>query len=400
MAAERVRVLRVIARLNVGGPAHHVSLLSGGLDPERYETLLVAGRVGPGEGSFEELAERHGANLTLLPHLSPTIDPVADLRSLQALRGIVRRFRPHIVHTHTAKAGAVGRAAALVARARRPLVVHTYHGHVLEGYFGPAVTAGYRTIERGLARFSDRLVGVSQATVDDLVRLGVAPRERFSVIPLGLDLTGFLSLDPRPDPAARADVGAADADVVALYAGRLVPIKNVALLLGAVARARAAGAPLRLLVLGDGELRPALERRARELGIEGPVRFFGNRPDVRPYLAAADLAVLSSDNEGTPVALIEAAAASRPLVATRVGGVADVVAEGTGRLAEPGDEGSLAAALVELAGDAELRRELGATGREHVRSRYASERLLADVDRLYRELVARRDPEASRGAPT
>src|SRR5256885_323108 len=144
MPRERIRILRVIARLNIGGPAYHVSLLSGRLDPERYETLLVAGRPGPGEGSFESLARHYGARLELLPSLSPAIDPRADLRSLRALRSIARGFRPHIVHTHTAKAGALGRAAALTGGRPRPLIVHTYHGHVLEGDFGPAVAPGGR----------------------------------------------------------------------------------------------------------------------------------------------------------------------------------------------------------------------------------------------------------------
>jgi glycosyltransferase involved in cell wall biosynthesis len=370
----------VIARMNIGGPAYHVSLLSGRLDPDRYDTLLVAGRPGPGEGSFEELARRYGANMTLLPSLSPEIDPRADLRALRELRKIVRGFRPHIVHTHTAKAGALGRTAALVAGGARPVIVHTYHGHVLEGYFGRATTAGYRAVERGLGRFSDRLVGVSQATVDDLVRLRVAPRQRFSVIPLGLELDRFLRLDPAP----------AEGDAVALYAGRLVPIKRVDVLLRAVARARAAGAALRLVVLGDGELRPGLERLGRDLGIAAAVTFAGYREDVLPHLEGADMAVLSSANEGTPVALIEAAAGGRPLVATRVGGVPDVVAPGTGRLAENGDVEALAAALTELSADGQLRLELGARAREHVRSRYASERLLADVDRLYGELLSDR----------
>jgi glycosyltransferase involved in cell wall biosynthesis len=373
----------VIARMNIGGPAYHVSLLSGRLDPECYETLLVAGRPGPGEGSFEGLARRYGARLEPLPSLSPEIDPRADLRALLELRAIVRRFRPHIVHTHTAKAGALGRTAALVAAIRpRPLIVHTYHGHVLEGYFGRAVTAGYRGVERGLARFSDRLIGVSQATVDDLVRLRVAPRERFAVVPLGLELDRFLSLEPRSAPA--------DGDAVALYAGRLVPIKRVDLLLAAVARARRGGAGLRLVVLGDGELRPSLEQLARRLGIAGSVEFLGYREDVGPHLAAADMAVLSSANEGTPVALIEAAAAARPLVGTRVGGVADVVAPGTGRLVASGDEEGLATALAELAADPALRRELGLRAREHVRSAYGADRLLADIDRLYGDLLAAR----------
>jgi glycosyltransferase involved in cell wall biosynthesis len=377
----------VIARLNIGGPAYHVSLLGGLLDPDRYETLLVAGRPGPGEGSFEGLARRYGARLELLPSLSPEIDPLADARSLRALRDIVRAFRPHIVHTHTAKAGALGRTAALLAGRPRPLIVHTYHGHVLEGYFNRPVTAVYRVVERGLARFSDRLVGVSQATVDDLVRLRIAPPERFSVIPLGLDLDPFLGLDQRR--------GGEDEDVVALYTGRLVPIKRVDLLLRALARARAAGARIRLVVLGDGERRPALERLAQELGIAPAVAFLGYRDDVLPYLAEADLAVLSSANEGTPVALIEAAAAGRPLVGTSVGGVPDVVAPGAGLLADSGDEEGLAAALAELAGDSARRLEMGARAREHVRVRYGRERLLSDIDGLYGELLSARRRDGS-----
>jgi glycosyltransferase involved in cell wall biosynthesis len=375
-------VLRVIARLNIGGPAYHVSLLSGRLDPDRYETLLVAGRPGPGEGSFERLASHYGARLELLPSLSPAIDARADMRSLRALRSIVRSFRPHIVHTHTAKAGALGRSAALSVGRPRPLIVHTYHGHVLKGYFGPAVTAGYRAVERGLGRFSDRLVGVSQATVDELVLLGVAPPERFTVVPIGLELERFLSLDPRPDPASQ--------EVAALYAGRLVPIKRVDVLLRALAHALAAGARVRLTVLGDGELRPALEALALELGIGDATSFLGYRDDVLPYLAEADMAVLSSANEGTPVALIEAAAAGRPLVGTDVGGVADVIAPGTGKLVESGDDVALGAVLAELAGDRKLRLEMGSRAREHVRERYSQERLLSDMDRLYQELLAMR----------
>jgi glycosyltransferase involved in cell wall biosynthesis len=173
-----------------------------------------------------------------------------------------------------------------------------------------------------------------------------------------------------------------------LYPGRLVPLQPVDRLRRALARARAAGAPIRLLVLGDGELRPELEQLARDLGIAAAVSFLGYRDDVVPHLAAADLAVLSSANEGTPVALIEAAAAGRPLVGTDVGGVADVVAPGTGRLVASGDEEGLASAFAELATNPSMRLEMGARAREHVRARYGDARLLADVDRLYQRLLA------------
>jgi glycosyltransferase involved in cell wall biosynthesis len=386
----RVRVLRVIARMNIGGPAYHVSILSGGLDPEHYETLLVAGSVGPAEGSFEDLAARYGARLVTLASLGPEMDPRRDVRALSDLRALMRRFRPHIVHTHTAKAGALGRTAALGPAGRRPILVHTYHGHVLEGYFNRPVTAVYRGVERALASVTDRLVGVSSATVDDLVRLGVAPRARFATIPLGLDLERFLSMDAEPDVAARAALGVGPDEVVAVYAGRLVPIKRVDVLLRAVAEARRGGAPLRLVVLGDGELRPDLEALTRDLGIASHVDYLGYQTDITRYLAAADVAVLSSANEGTPVALIEAAACARPIVGTRVGGVPDVVADGAGRLVPGGDATALGSALSELAADPGLRRAMGLRAREHVRARYSSDRLLADVAALYRELLAGR----------
>jgi glycosyltransferase involved in cell wall biosynthesis len=293
---------------------------------------------------------------------------------------IIRRFRPAIVHTHTAKAGFLGRTAALLAVRPRPKIVHTYHGHVLSGYFGPALTAAYRTLERACARFSDVLIGVSQSTVDELVGFGIAPRERFRVVPLGLELAPFAAL-PEPD---RAESG----EVVATVVGRLVPIKRVELALEAVARARADGSAVRLEVVGDGELRAELEQRARALGLGDAVHFAGFRPDMPAVVSETDIALLTSDNEGTPVALIEAGAGGRPAVATDVGGVASVVGPETGRLCPPGDVACLAARLGELAADASLRRRLGLAARAHVLARFDAERLVGDIDRLYRELLA------------
>src|SRR3954451_12385778 len=193
--AGRIRVLRVIARLNMGGPAHHVGLLSGLLDPRRYETLLLHGEIGAGEASLNSTADRLGVRRETVPGLRPELRPLDDLRALVALVRAVRRYRPDIVHTHTAKAGMLGRLAALAIRPR-PIIVHTYHGHVLEGYFGPLRNAFYRALERGLARVSGTLIGVSRATVDDLVRLRVARRNKFRVVPIGLDLDRFVSATP------------------------------------------------------------------------------------------------------------------------------------------------------------------------------------------------------------
>jgi UDP-N-acetylmuramyl pentapeptide phosphotransferase/UDP-N-acetylglucosamine-1-phosphate transferase/glycosyltransferase involved in cell wall biosynthesis len=384
---ERLRILRVITRMNVGGPAYHVALLSGRLDPERFDTLLVSGKVGPGEASFEDLAGQYGARVKVVESLGPEIRPLSDARALVALIRIVWRFKPHIVHTHTAKAGLLGRFAALAAGRPRPIIVHTYHGHVLEGYFGPLQTRLYRFLERALGRVSDCLVGVSQATVDDLVRLRVAPRERFRVVPLGLELNRFLGENDVERQRFRAELGAAPSDVVLAYAGRLVPIKRVDVMLRAFARARDTGLPLRLAIAGDGVLRPQLEQLAEDLELNGAVKFLGYRSDLEAITRGSDIAVLSSDNEGTPVFLIEAAAAGRPAIATAVGGVSEVVAPQSGVLVPPGDDGAFAEAVCRLGANETLRREMGGRTREHVYSKFSSERLLADIAGLYEALL-------------
>ena len=383
----RVRVLDIIARLNVGGPAHHVSILSGGLDPGRYHTHLLAGSLGPGEGSSEHLAALYGADLEFIEGLGPELDAAGDARALRSLMRAIRTFRPHVVHTHTAKAGALGRIAARLALGPRPVVVHTYHGHVLSGYFGAVQTNVFRQLERGLATVSDRLIGVSQATVDELVRLGIAPRSRFVAIPIGLDLDPFLKSSARDGEGFRREVGAGPDDVLAVFVGRLVPIKRVDVLLEGFAAARRDSRRLRLAVVGDGELRARLEAMVDALGIRDAVTFLGFRTDLVAIAAAADIAVLSSDSEGTPVALIEAAAAARPAVSTHVGGVADIVCPETGLLVDAGDAAAFGAALLRLASDRDRRERLGVAARTLVSQTFTSSRLIRDIDNLYMELL-------------
>ncbi len=229
----------------------------------------------------------------------------------------------------------LGRTAAVLAGQPRPIIVHTYHGHVLEGYFGPARNALYRGLERRLAAVSDALIGVSTATVDDLVRLGVAPRERFRVIPIGLELDPFLAATPADGAAFRPRRERGPESVLLTFVGRLAPIKRVDVLLRAFAHARDAGAPVRLAIVGDGGLRAKLEGLARSLGVRPDVCFAGYRADMVPVAAASDIAVLSSDNEGTPVSLIEAAAAGTRRSPRASGGVADVVTPDTGSSSPP-----------------------------------------------------------------
>jgi glycosyltransferase involved in cell wall biosynthesis len=376
----------------MGGPAHHVGLLSGLLDQERYETLLLHGEVGAGEASLSTTADRLGVRRETVPGLRPELRPHDDLRALVWLVRRIRRYRPHIVHTHTAKAGMLGRLAAVLAGRPRPIIVHTYHGHVLEGYFGPLRNAFYRGLERRLGRVSDVLIGVSQATVDDLVRLGIAPRSKFRVVPIGLDLHPFLEPSAGARQAFRREAGVAPDELLVTYVGRLAPIKRTDVMLRSFSHARELGAPARLALVGDGERRAELEALAAELGVAEHVWFAGYRTDVAPVAAGSDIALLTSDNEGTPVSLIEAAAAANPAVATAVGGVADVVTAETGVLAPPGDYNRLGEALAELARSADRRLRMGEAARNHVREQFSAQRLVKDIDGLYRELIGTRSP--------
>lgn len=397
-----VRVLRVIARLNMGGPAKHVGLLSGRrMERLGYETLLIHGSLAPGEEALTEVAEDEGANMKYIRELAPPIRPDLDARALLSLIGVVRNFRPDIIHTHTAKAGFLGRAAALSVRPR-PVVVHTYHGHVLEGYFGTTKTSVYRGLERSAARVSDRLVGVSQATVDDLVRLGVAPADKFRVVPLGLNLDSYQELELMPDKVARRELGIDVEGLLFVYVGRIAPIKRLDVLLKSLALAREEGDQIQLAIVGDGEQREDLQGLARGLGIESSVHFLGYRTDLDRVMAAADAVVLSSDNEGTPVSLIEAAASGRPVVATDVGGVRDVVTDKTGIVVAPDDPKALAGGMVTLARDLDMRRDLGGHARAHSVSHYSAGRLIRDIDSLYSELLGKQlqqDASPTEGVP-
>ena len=388
--------------MNIGGPAYHVSLLSGRLDRDRYETLLVSGDIGPGEASFAELADRYGATAIKIPALGPEIRPSSDVHAMKDLARVIRDFDPHIVHTHTAKAGALGRAAAVLAQRPRPVLVHTYHGHVLEDFFGPVASGFYRGVETLLGRFTDCLVCVSNAVADDLIRLKVAPSRKFRVIPLGLDLERFLNLEDEQRERFRRSLEAEDDEVLCLFSGRLVPTKRVDFILRALAKIAADQLKIRVVIVGDGPERPRLEDLSRMLGIERSVSFLGYRKDIEDVVAGCDLAVLASRSEGTPLFLIEASAANRPAVATAVDGVPDIVTPDSGILVDMGDLDAFAEGMVRLASDESLRVRMGSRAREHVSGRFSSKRLLADIDELYAYLLRRRassaDPSAARTA--
>jgi glycosyltransferase involved in cell wall biosynthesis len=391
-----MKVLRVIARLNTGGPARHVVILNRGLRDRGYETLLVHGQVGVGEASLEHLADEAALRTVRLAGLSSRVHVFDDCRALTKLVRIVFAESPDVIHTHTAKAGALGRLAGLAfnvtrRRSRRVLVVHTFHGHVFTGYFGRAASLLVRIAERSLARVTDRVVTLSPAQRQDIVgRFRIAPANRTVVIPLGLELEPLLA-QSMGHATLRAQLGLGSGDLVIGFVGRFVPIKDLPTLIKAFAILLNAVPDATLVLAGDGPVRPALEALVRRLNLSNKVRFLGWSTDLGRLYATFDICALSSLNEGTPVALIEAMASGKAVVATNVGGVADVVADRvTGLLVPASNPEALADAFRLLAADPTMRKRIALAGKASVATRFTCGRLVADVDRLYSTALAQK----------
>jgi glycosyltransferase involved in cell wall biosynthesis len=396
-----VRVLRLIARLNVGGPARHVVWLNQGLTAAGFEALLVTGVVPAGEEDMSDFAAARGVTPLVMPSMSRELSP-RDLSTIWHLWRLMVRFRPDVVHTHTAKAGAVGRIAgllyrfvtpaALLGRPRRARFVHTFHGHVFHSYYGRGKTRFFLTIERMLARLNtDRIIVLSEQQLHEIRDdFRVGRPEQFVVVPLGIDLDDFRG-DARAGDALRMELGIGRTETVVGIVGRITSIKNHDLFLRLAARARDLA---RFVVYGDGGDRAALERRS------GDVIFAGTR-DAAAIYASLEVVALTSRNEGTPLALIEAMASGKPVISTDVGGVVDLLGRVEERVVENGavfevrergitaqsdDEEGLTAGLKHLLGDESLRRRLKERGLEYVAKTHSKERLFADILRLYRDL--------------
>ncbi|HEV2905069.1 MAG TPA: glycosyltransferase family 4 protein [Pyrinomonadaceae bacterium] len=406
-----MKILRIIARLNVGGPARHVVWLTDGLRAKGYDTMLVTGVVPPGEDDMTYFARSAG----VIPHVIPQMSREISLRDALASWKIFRlmlRERPDLVHTHTAKAGTVGRVAgllyrwltpaALIGKPRACRFVHTYHGHVFHSYYGPAKTKLFLTIERALARLvTDRIIVVSEQQrreINEQFRVGRP--EQFVVIPLGLDLSVFENWQLRRS-VLRTELSIDDNALLIGIVGRLTEIKNHDFFLRVAKKLKESDLSrhsLRFLIIGDGKMRPQLEAAAEKFEISDDVIFLGTRNDPENFYPALDVVALTSHNEGTPLTLIEAMACARPVIATAVGGVVDLLGarltDGDGYTlcerglsVESGDVEGFAEGLNRLVRDDGLRKELGRRGGEFVVRNYAKERLIDDISNLYEQLL-------------
>jgi glycosyltransferase involved in cell wall biosynthesis len=435
-----MKIVRVIARLNVGGPAKHVVWLTRGLqtsalledNQKACESLLVAGTVPPGEDDMGYFATENGVTPIFVPEMSREIS-FKDAVTVGKLYKLFRRERPDIVHTHTAKAGTVGRLAgfcyrwltpnALLGRPRACRFVHTYHGHIFHSYYGPLKTRIFLMIEKTLARLiTDRIVVISEQQRREInEEFGVGRARQFSVIPLGLDL-GVLADWRARGQSFRDELRLSPSDILVGIVGRLTEIKNHELFLRAAAQfksevaAQSQSSPnarVRFIVVGDGALRKTLEQQAQALGLQADVIFTGSRRDLEDVYPALDVVALTSRNEGTPLTLIEAMANARVVISTAVGGVVDLLGPpvssavgndvavsqspagrfqicARGISVPPDDAAAFAAGLARLVTDATLRRESGERGLQFVTAQYSKARLLEDVKKLYKDLLAER----------
>ncbi len=415
-----MKIVRVIARLNVGGPAKHVVWLTKGLSSPQFESVLIAGTVPPGEDDMGYFATEMGIAPVFVPEMSREIS-LKDVLTVWKLYRLFHREQPDIVHTHTAKAGTVGRFAGFLYRWLTPRTflgqprpcrfVHTYHGHIFHSYYGPAKTRLFLTIEKILARLvTDRIVVISEQQRREInEEFAVGRANQFAVIPIGLD-TGVYAQWQERRHTFREELKANANDILVGIVGRLTEIKNHELFLQAAAlfKEQFANGPLharvRFVIVGDGHLRHKLEQQAEGEGLVDDVIFVGSRRDPENFYPGLDIVALTSRNEGTPLTLIEAMANARPVISTAVGGVVDLLGqqlsesdEGAFVVCErgirvpPDDAQVFAAGLAQLIANDSLRREIGERGLQFVTANYSKERLLQDIKDLYAELLTYRN---------
>lgn len=420
-----MKIVRVIARLNVGGPAKHVVWLTKGLQSAECESRLVAGTVPPGEDDMGYFATELGVAPVFVPEMSREIS-AKDALTIWKLYKLFRRERPDIVHTHTAKAGTVGRVAGLFYRWLTPGLffgspracrfVHTYHGHIFHGYYGPLKTRIFLLIEKALAKLiTDRIVVLSEQQRREINgEFGIGRAEQFRVIPLGLDTTAFAHWRERGQ-SFREELGLKPGDILVGIVGRLTEIKNHELFLDVAAEyedrfsKNHPNTRVRFVVIGDGSLRKQLEVRMHAAGLAEEVTFVGGRRDMEEIYPALDIVALTSRNEGTPLTLIEAMFNARPVISTAVGGVVDLLGESDSEdpdapfvLCQRGisvrspDPVAFADGLSQLVDDAKLRREIGERGLQFVASHHSKERLVDDVRALYADLLKGEVSDATR----
>lgn len=407
-----MKIVRIIARLNVGGPARHVVWLDEALREGEFRSVLLTGRVPEGEEDMSYFAEAHGVEPVFIEEMSRELS-AQDIVSFWKVYRRILLEKPDVLHTHTAKAGTVGRAAGfayrwlspktLLGKPRPIKIIHTFHGHIFHGYYGDLKTKIFLLIEKALARFAtDRIIVISEQQKKEINEdFGVGRAEQFRVIPLGIDLRAFDDWRSKRN-VLRREIGALESDVLVGLVGRLTEVKNHELFLKVTElfekRDRETFPNVKFIIIGDGHLRENLEKTARERGISGRLHFLGNRNDADVFYAGLDIVALTSINEGTPLSLIEAMANEKPVISTTVGGVVDLLGEiieehdgfsvrARGIGVESSDAENFREGLLYLLKNEKLRIKLAESGKKFVMENYDKARLIGDIKALYENLL-------------
>lgn len=391
------RILRIINRFNLGGPTYNAAYLTKYLAP-KYETLLVGGAKDPTEANSDYIVTNLGIQSHIIPEMKRAIDAKNDWLAYQKIKKIIAEFKPDIVHTHASKAGALGRMAA--KNQKVPVVVHTFHGHVFDAYFGSAQANFYKILERRLAKYSSKIIAISDIQRDDLVdKYKICSNDKIEIIKLGFDLSKFQENQEEKRKAFRSKYMVADDEIAVAITGRLVPIKNHAMFIEVVKRVlERTTKKVRFFIVGDGEERENIVKKIDDLNISycdalklvtpQPITLTSWIKDVDVVNAGVDIVVLTSLNEGTPVSLIEAQAANKPVVTTNVGGIANIVIPNeTALLSETNDVEHFASQLLTLIENDQIRSSMQQNGWEFVSERFHYTRLTAEMDALYTSLL-------------
>jgi glycosyltransferase involved in cell wall biosynthesis len=392
-----IKVLRIINRFNLGGPTYNVAYLTKYLSDD-FETLLVGGVEDITEASSDFIVQNLGLHPVIIPEMQRSINLKNDFTTYRKIKKIIQEFKPDIVHTHASKAGTLGRLAA--SSCNVPIIVHTFHGHVFHSYFGKLQTLFYKNIERYLARNSSAIIAISEKQKHELVDIHkITNTNKVHVIPLGFDLSKFQENTDEKRKRFRSTYNLND-DVIAItIIGRLVPVKNHTLFLQGIKNvSERTSKKIRAFIVGDGESREAIKQKAEELSISfdndklsngTPLLTFTSWiKEIDEVLAGSDIVVLTSFNEGTPVSLIEAQAANKPIVTTNVGGIENVVlVNETALLCNNNDIFDFSEQLFKLIEDENLRKSMSTKGWTHVKDKYHYTRLTCDMEKLYTELL-------------
>ena len=386
---KKIKVLRIINRFNIGGPTFHVTLLTKYLG-EPFETKLIGGVPDAGESDSLHVLREYQIEPVVLEELQRDPSFSSDRKAYKKIKQIIEEYKPDIVHTHAAKAGALGRRAA--HKCGVPVIIHTFHGHVFHSYFGRIKTEIFKQIERSLAKKSTGIIAISEQQKKELTEIHkICPAHKIEVIPLGLDLTKFNTNKAENRAKLRAELHLSDHEIAIAIIGRLAPVKDHGFFLDVISEvASKTKKNIKVFIVGDGSERETIENQANEINsrFEGLITFTSWIEDIAPFNHAMDIICLTSKNEGTPVSLIEAQAAGVPVISTNVGGVLDIVEQGkTGFVVEPNDLEAYASKLLELIENELLRKNMAENGWKHVGEKYHYTQFVRNIEDYYLRLL-------------